>query len=54
MIEEQLITYGPLGMWTATLLAERLWTNLNMKKSIEHNTEILIQLKEVMKNGRSK
>lgn len=52
MIEEQLITYGPLGLWTASLVAERIYYNFNMKKTIENNTEALVQVKEVMKNGR--
>lgn len=49
MIEEILITYGPLGLWTATLLYERFKVNKNMNDTIKGNTIALTKVNEVMK-----
>ena len=49
MIEEQLLVYGPLGLWTATLLAERIYYNQKVNNVIENNTIAITQIKEVMK-----
>jgi|TARA_R100000501_G_C2630136_1_gene125236 hypothetical protein len=54
MIEDTLIQYGVLGIWTATLLGERYIFNRQMKKVVESNTVALTKVHEVMKNGRNK
>jgi hypothetical protein len=41
MIEEQLVNYGVLGIWTITLLVERYNSQKNLSKVINRNTECL-------------
>jgi hypothetical protein len=50
MFEEQLLTYGPLGVWTATLLYEKFKTNSELKTIIKNNTEALIKFYEIIKS----
>ncbi len=49
MIQDQLITYGPLGLWTLTLLAERVYYNQKVNKVIDNNTIAITQVKEVIR-----
>ncbi len=41
MIESALMTYGPLGLWTISLLAERYYYNKKMQVIIDNNTTAL-------------
>jgi len=52
MIEETLIQYGVLGIWTLTLLGERYIFNRQMKKVVESNTIALTKVHEVIQYGR--
>lgn len=54
MIEEQLVTYGPLGLWTITLLVERIWYNKKMQNVIENNTIAITQVKETITKCQKK
>ena len=49
MIEENLINYGVLGLWTASLLYEKIKFQGQIKKVIERNTEALININSRMK-----
>lgn len=49
MIEDVLMQYGVLGLWTLTLLAEKYKFNREMKTVIQENTEMLIKLKQKIK-----
>jgi len=49
MIEEALLNYGILGLWTFTLLIEKYKFNTQMKGVIRENTEMLIKIKEKLK-----
>ena len=49
MIEETLINYGILGVWTLTLLVEKYKFQNQMKEVIKENTEMLIKIKEKLK-----
>lgn len=44
MIEEVLMNYGILGIWTFTLLVERYNSNHNIRKTIENNTIALTKI----------
>ena len=46
MIEETLLNYGILGLWTLTLLIEKYKFNKEMKDVIKENTEMLIKIKQ--------
>lgn len=46
MIEQALMQYGVLGVWTLTLLYERFNYNKTMKSLIENNTIALVQVKD--------
>lgn len=44
MIEESLVQYGVLGLWTASLLLERYYFSRNLGKQIEKNNALLIKV----------
>ena len=46
MIEDVLLNYGVLGLWTLSLLYERYRTQKQLKSVIERNTEALIKVHE--------
>lgn len=48
MIEESLINYGVLGLWTLSLLYERYKTQKDLKRVIDRNTETLIKVHDVI------
>lgn len=48
MPEDYLISYGPLGLWTLSLLYERYRANTQTKKLIENNTEALVKVYECL------
>lgn len=48
MIEEALINYGVLGIWTLSLLYERYISNKKRDVIIEHNTVAMTKIYEVM------
>ena len=54
MIEETLIQYGVLGLWTATLLAERYFNQNKMKVVVDNNTTALTKVYEVMQKCKRK
>jgi len=54
MIETILIQYGVLGVWTITLLGERYYYNRKIGTVIEHNTEALTKVYEVLQDGRTR
>jgi len=41
MIEEALLNYGVLGLWTATLIGERWVFQKGLKKSLDKLTEAI-------------
>lgn len=45
MIEETLMNYGVLGLWTLTLIIERATTTKKLSKVIEDNTTAIKDLK---------
>ena len=45
MIEEYLINYGVLGVWTITLLWDKLKSQEKTNKVIENNTRALYEFK---------
>lgn len=49
IIEDMLLNYGILGLWTLTLLAEKYKFNKEMKKIIEDNTKALIKIETKLK-----
>lgn len=49
MIEEYLINYGVLGLWTMTLLIDKIKFQKKMINVVESNTQALILVKERMK-----
>jgi len=49
MFEEQLLIYGPLGIWTFTLLYEKFKTNAELRTIINNNTEALVRFYEIIK-----
>jgi len=49
MIEETLMNYGILGLWTITLLAEKYKFMKDMKSIIKENTEALIKIRAKLK-----
>ena len=46
MIEEALINYGVLGLWTITLLIERYNFQQKLVKIIDDNTKVLVRLED--------
>lgn len=51
MIEDYLLNYGVLGLWTASLIYERITFQKQMKKVIEENTLALNSVVRRLKNG---
>lgn len=49
MIEENLLNYGILGLWTTSLIIEKFKFQKEMKQVVEDNTKILIILKDRLK-----
>lgn len=45
MIEDALVNYGVLGLWTLSLIVEKLNFQGQIKKIIQGNTDILKELK---------
>jgi len=54
MIEEQLINFGVLGIWTLSLLYEKYKQNTKTQTVIEANTAALIEIKDVLANYKKK
>ncbi len=54
MIEESLINYGVLGLWTLSLLAERYLYNKRMSGLIENNTIAITKVYEVIEKCKRK
>ena len=54
MIEDALIQYGVLGVWTVSLLAERYYYTTNIRKVVENNTIALTQNTEVTRKCQKK
>lgn len=52
MIEEYLITYGPLGAWTIWLIYEKQKLLSELRASIEANTCVLRDVCNFLKGGR--
>ncbi len=46
MIEEYLMNYGVLGVWTASLLYERARNGKETRNVIKANTEVLTIIKD--------
>ncbi len=44
MIEQNLIQYGVLGLWTATLLGERYYFQKGLTKALQELTEVIKNL----------
>jgi len=49
MIEEYLLNYGVLGLWTVSLIFERYKFQREMKELILNNTSVLNKVLEVMR-----
>lgn len=49
MIDDVLMQYGVLGIWTLSLLFERYQNTRNMAKLIEKNNALLIKVHEKIK-----
>ena len=49
MIEHDLMNYGILGLWTATLLAERYKFQKEMSRVLKDNTDAIKCLKNKLK-----
>lgn len=57
MIEEYLLNYGVLGLWTISLLYKQYIFDKQLMGVIEKNTEVLSHVKEVItkcKGGKGK
>ena len=54
MIEEQLINYGVLGVWTISLLVERWKHNKDMVRVVQNNTTAITKVYEVMQKCKKK
>lgn len=52
MIEEVLLNYGVLGLWTLSLIIERMTNNKQMKKVIESNTAALIKVHDCLERRK--
>ena len=48
MIEEALLNYGVLGIWTISLLYERYKSQAKMQSIVENNTKALVKVYEVI------
>jgi hypothetical protein len=49
MIEQTLIQYGVLGLWTITLLIDKIKFQKEMRDVIRNNTEAFIRYTEVIR-----
>jgi hypothetical protein len=54
MIEEALVNYGVLGIWTLTLLLERYKNQQNLNKIITNNTTALTKVYEIIEKCRKR
>jgi hypothetical protein len=54
MIEDALVNYGVLGLWTISLLTERYFNNNKMKVVVDNNTTALTKVYEVMQKCKHK
>jgi hypothetical protein len=54
MVEEHLIQYGVLGLWTASLIYERFYYNREIKKIIDNNTIAITKNYEVITKCQKK
>jgi hypothetical protein len=52
MMEEYLISYGVLGIWTITLLVDKFRHQKEMRAVIQNNTEALIRVYDVLGRRR--
>ena len=48
MIEDALLQYGILGLWTASLMYEKYNTSKYMKRSIDNNTVAVNKLSTII------
>jgi len=53
-VETILLTYGPLGLWTASLLTERYLHNKKMQTIVENNTIALTKVESVISQCKKK
>ena len=51
-MEEILLQYGILGVWTLTLLGERYYYNRKVGQVIDNNTVALTKVYEVINNRK--
>lgn len=49
MIEDALLNYGVLGLWTATLLLDKIRAQKRSETVIKQNTDALIRIGETIK-----
>lgn len=54
MIEEYLINYGVLGVWTISLLVERYKNSNKLNQVIENNTIAITRVYEVINKCKKK
>ena len=54
MIEEALLNYGVLGLWTLSLIVERYKSTNQMRQIIENNTKALTKVYEVVSKCQKK
>lgn len=54
MITEQLLNYGVLGLWTATLIYEKYKFQKEIIKVLKDNTQILRIVERRLQDGRRK
>lgn len=48
MIEEQLLNYGVLGLWTISLLYRQLVRDKQLNRIVDNNTRAMVRVYEVM------
>ena len=51
-LEESLINYGVLGIWTLSLLIDKYKSQKRMQEVIENNTAILTLIHDHIHNGK--
>lgn len=54
VLESGLVQYGVLGLWTLSLLFEKVNFHKKQNKLIENNTKALVEFKMVSENCRLK
>lgn len=54
MIENLLLSYGPLGAWTIWLLYEKQKMLSGLRTTMQKNTEVLQQISTQLKGGYKK